>query len=825
MNNPTLMKIRRGTCKLSLLLLLLLWASVCGIVLGQQEFPGGELELRPALVVADKGQHPRVLVQTVPHLDVTATCLAIRYRTPGQSEPASTAHLYEHLLFRSIAGKPAGALLLRTEELGAQMRAEVGPSILLFSELVPAEGGLDSLDLQLARLRAIPSDPSGLEIERGNIGLEIRSALASPEDQARREVLKRFGLVVDPEGELESLRQVDNEKLTSFLQGLNLEKDVVVTIIGPQTNRQVRQHLARNLQPLLPRRTTDPARPALKTPDKKPLLVTGARTSQVSHFVEHSGGSPILASTARALLQKVLGPDHQVEVIQEDASVWRVDISPPPTAEWLPQGTLDKLSLDQLQARISNDWLEQWESPLDRAEMMATSLLQWGKVSTPPQLKEMPALVAEASKLIRAAEKDGVKLELKSSSGTSASLFPYKRVANRGNSPGEVMRDELPNGIQVSYQNVESWPIVAVSGFFRLKRELTTEQSLALEAELRERAGGDLEFEVVPGGLFFHTWCQKSKLAVALADLAKVLKGLAEVETPLTELAEGRSSGPSPMEKFFVLPFQGESAGQKVSSRELLDPNNAQLVVVGAIDDDLLDRGLRPAWSGWFRDKKPAKLFPRKDRSGQSTVASSQTVATPGGPPMLLIGFEGPTRANPDFLAFNLALQTLAGRPTTSMLARFLRDRERTVDSLRVFPLTGSADPAASPTSQQTWVIALRLSSGEVDAEEVISVVRQRLQRLAEEGLPEAELRRTRAYLKGRLKLSTATTRGRARVLAHSEFYRLSESYSEDYAGLYDSLKLPQVKATCSKYFAEPNTRWLYLKPAGIPADPAKKEG
>lgn len=812
------------------MILLLLWVGLCAFALGDQEFPGGELQRRPALVTADKGQHPKVLVQTVPHADVTATCLAIRYRTPGQpGSDASAAHLYEHLLFRSVPGRPAGALLLRTEELGAQMRAQLGPSVLFFSELVPSDKGLESLDLQMARLHSIPEDESGLEIERGSIGLEIRAAKASPEDQARRQLLQRFGLEVAPEGELEPLRAVDRAKLEEFLKGVSLKDDVVLTIIGPHTNRQVRQHLARNLQPLTPRGVGAGTRPKLKAPDKKPITVK-SQTSQISHFVAHKGGGPALASTARALLQQSLGTKHQVNVINEDAQVWRIDIAPPPPsgANWLSSAT-PKLSLEKLQRELRDEWLERWESPLDRAEMMATSELRWGRVVGPPTMAEMPALVAEANSLLKAAQEQGVKLELTSPEGQPR-LFPYREVANRGSAPGEVLREELPNGIQVSFQNVESWPIVAISGFFRLKRELTTEQSLTLERELTTRAGGEMEFEVRPGGLFFHTWSQSDDLSSRLARVAEVLKGLAEANLSLSDLPQTGSVSASPMEQFFVQPFQNDDKAASVKTQELLDPNNAHLVVVGSLDEEQLDRGLRPAWSGWFRDKKPTRLFPPKDPGSDDKAEPNKTIPTRSGPPLLLIGFQGPTRANPDFLAFNLALQSIAGRPTTSTLARFLRDRERTVDSLRVFPLTGSADPSASPESQQTWVIALRLSSSEVDTEQVLSVVEQRLKRLAEEGLPEAELRRTRAYLKGRLKLSTATTRGRARVLAHAEFYRLSESYSRDYAGLYDSLKRPQVKAICQKYFAQPKTRWLYLKPAtadktGIETTPAKKEG
>lgn len=797
----------------------------------QQDFPGGPLDRRSAIVVKDRGGHPQVVVQTVPHLDVTATCLAIRYRTPYQAEPAaSLAHLYEHLLFRSAPDRQPGALLLRTEELGSEARAQVGPSLLMLSEMVPSEEGLESLDLQLSRLRKIPNDSSGLAIERRSIGLEIRAAKASPEEQARREILRSFGLSPDIEGDLESLRKVDRESLSAFLEGLNLESDVVITVVGPHTKRQVRQHLAKGLKPLLPKRKEP--RPAAKGGEPKAgnRKVTSTSAPQSSYFLRYPGGNSSLAQVTELLLEQSLGPRHGVKVQHEDGDVWRVDVSPPPTSKISLSGeTVSKVSLESLQEQLELRWLETWESPLARAEMLAESQLQWANMAGPPSADEMPALVAEAVKLLKAAQEKGVRLDFDSEvvAPKQPNLFTYRRTANRGVDVAEVLRQKLPNGIQVSHQTLESWPIVAISGFFRLKQELSTQQSRALERELESRSGRELDFEVRPGGLFFHTWCQDSDLTATLNEVARVLKELADLDAPLSSLGGESNSKGNVLEQFFIASVKGRS--EKLKAKDLINPNNGQLIIVGDIDESQMERGLRPAWSGWFREKKPAKLFPPTTPDKAAPQPESKVVETASGPPLLLIGFAGPTRSNPNFLAFNLAIQTLAGRPTTSLLARQLRDNQRWVDSVRVFPLEGSADPSLGGQSQQTWVIALRLSSAEVDSTKVLEAVRERLQWLAKEGLSEAELRRTRAYLKGRLKLSMATTRGRAQVLAHAEFHRLSESYSKDYAGLYDSIKGPQVKSTCAHYLNKKSSRWLLLKPkaakTGIPEPSPKKPG
>lgn len=800
------------------LLLLLFWA-MCYPALAQHEYPGGSVTSRPVTNVEEKGQHPEVIVQTVPHLDVTATCLAIRYRAPLGTPLASTAHLYEHLLFRSAPGGQPGALLLRSEELGSLARAQVGPSLLMFSELVPAEKGLDSLELQLSRLQEIPRDPSGIAIERRAIGLEIRAAAASPEEQARRELLRSFGLSAASEGDLESLREVGPEELREFLLGLNLETDVVMVVIGPHTNRQVRQRLSKTLRPLLPQRKVARVSEAAKTPKPKVKKIVSNYSPQRSYFFRHKVERPGLGRVAEAVLRTSLGSEHKVRVEHEDGDAWRVDVSPP-TSQLIASDLMGRLSLEELHKELELQWLERWESPLARAELMATSKLEWGQIEGPPQVEQMPTLVAEALALLKSAQEQSLKLELTPKGSGKKGLFPYRRVANRGTDQGEVIREQLPNGLQVSHQTIRSWPIVAVSGFFRLKRHVSAGQARSLKARLEQASELELDFEIRPGGLFFHTWCKDSALTQTLDEVARVLKAMSQ----LGVLEDSAPQKPTPLEEFFIAPLQASQGPSKpLKTKDMLNPKTGQLVIVGDIDESQLQRGLRPAWSGWFPDNKPSRLFPSNTRAALKGLPNNRTVATAGGAPLLLLGFQGPARSNPDFLAYNLALQTLAGRPTTSILARQLRDRERLVDSVRVFPLVGSSDPAVSSQAQQTWLIALRLASSEVNIEALLETVNQRLNGLVKYGLPEAELRRTRAYLKGQLKLSTATTRGRAQVLTHAEFHRLSESYSRDYAGLYDNLKSEQVKAATQSYLTEPKIRWLYLKP-GQPSSKSAPE-
>ena len=174
------------------------------------------------------------------------------------------------------------------------------------------------------------------------------------------------------------------------------------------------------------------------------------------------------------------------------------------------------------------------------------------------------------------------------------------------------------------------------------------------------------------------------------------------------------------------------------------------------------------------------------------------------------MGVWGPSRSAPDFLPFNLAMQTLAGRPTTGLLARQLRDGEGLVQTVSVTPLTGSDHG----DGRQWWVLALRPRHADADPAALAARVQSMVSALGKGALAESELARTRNFLKAALKISTSTARGRARVLANSEFYRLSDGYSTDYAGLYDRIDPNVVLAVCGKHLAEQNCRWLYFQPA-----------
>lgn len=779
------------------------------LVCTAQELPGGQVHLRPSHS-SERGSYPTILVQHVPDATATATCLAIRHSEAKKVNPkAGTAHLLEHLLFRTKPGGTPGDLLLRSESFGHESQAWVTPTTLFISEIVPAEQGLNSLELQLARLSGVPRDPEGWKLEKHAIQKEITTTL-KPQDQARYRILEKLGYTAQQAGTAESVKQIRGVDLQLLLKNLKLDEDIVITVVGPHSAREIRQHLSKTLRPLLPARA-EPRKAAPQTEPlpKRTLIEPTSGREQTSLFFEMELQDPRSLQVAKALLEMSLQADQRARLFREDKSLFRLDLSP--TSLSLPTllADLTPQQSEELASRIRRDWLELHESSQARAEMLS-QLHLWGHKPVGPVLDtEFRQVVAEAKSLLSASQSPLARLEFQPKSPTLGQLFDYHVRSNR--TPQAPLQSQtLPNKLRISTQLLESWPTVAISGFFRISPPLSAQMAEQLAHNLNDRPEIGLEFEVLPGGVFFHHWAPKEELVELLTSSASKLQELSQ-EVDLLSQSERKELGL--MAKFFGHQ-ETPSVSQKLRGSEIFQPKNGHLVIVGDVDTEQLDQGLRPAWSGWFGRGRPRAIYGKsKKPDPPSQVSKSRVIDTPShSRPLLLIGLRGPTRSSPDFLAFNLALQTLAGRPQTSILARRLQSGTNSVTSVKLFPLS-TTNRQTELGHDQVWVIALRLSQNLSDAKPVVERVTALTEGLAKHSLAKKELDRTRDYLKSRLALSASTNRGRARVIAHAEFHRLSESYTENFAGLYDNLTPDLVKSVCARYMNNQSVRWLYLKP------------
>lgn len=772
---------------------------ICGPA--QAQPPGGSVVVQPP-IVDEHGGLPRVLIQTVPDATVTATVLAIRYRRPGEVDASSpsAAHLLEHVLFRSRSGQPPGALLVRAESLGGQNLAYTSSGIILLGELVPSESGLESLGLQLERLRSFSPDASDLKMEKAAISAEITTAAGTAEEVARRQLLAGLGVDAQVEGQVETLSALSAADLEKLLVNLALDSDVVLAIVGPHDEGEVRGFLNGMRKPLKPERKGARPRAQLPLPSPGQSLVPSSY-DQESVFLSLPELSTAQVMLAEALLREAAGASSDLSLHKEDQGLYRLDLSPATSGGPAALGQrLEALKFDDsaLQSRLERTWLDSFEPPLRRAEMMALEVLDLGTVAAPPSSSELPSMRAQLVPLLKGALESAPSLRLMPERRPEEGFFPFRTVANAN---AALQRQTLTNGLSVVWQEMRSWPVVGLTGFFRLRRPLTPDECQALESKLEARSSAGLDYEVKPDALFFHVWCRKSELAETLASSATEIRALSESGEVLVE---GLAASPTLLEEFFL--GQPTSPTAPISGRTLVYPEGGELVLVGDIEPQALEQGLRPSWNGWFPDKPPRSFA--TPPAAEEREPSRVVPVPPGRSPLLLLGVWGPARSAPDFLPFNLAMQTLAGRPTTSLLARQLRDGEGLVQGVSVAPLTGSE----RSDGRQLWLIACRPRRPDADPAALAAKVQSWLSGLGKEALPDGELARTRGYLKAALKISTSTPRGRAKVLANAEFYRLSDGYSTDYAGLYDRIDPDMVRAVCQKHLDQP-ARWLYFQP------------
>lgn len=159
--------------------------------------------------------------------------------------------------------------------------------------------------------------------------------------------------------------------------------------------------------------------------------------------------------------------------------------------------------------------------------------------------------------------------------------------------------------------------------------------------------------------------------------------------------------------------------------------------------------------------------------------------AAPGAPSALLIGGYGPSRRELDYYAFVLLLDRLAGDPLESRLAVELRHKKALVSRLEVSFLS----------SQTTAPWLLRMDCKKEDAEQVLVLLETELESLRKKPLAAEELRQAVIRLEGLQQVANASAWGRVDQLRNLEWFRLSDSYAQGFAGIYRQLKPADLQA------------------------------
>ncbi|MBQ7568914.1 insulinase family protein [bacterium] len=222
--------------------------------------------------------------------------------------------------------------------------------------------------------------------------------------------------------------------------------------------------------------------------------------------------------------------------------------------------------------------------------------------------------------------------------------------------------------------------------------------------------------------------------------------------------------------------------------RSCVQPGRIGLCFSGGINEDVALRKLQSRLGDWLNEEvAPLSAVPPAERARKG----HRYVIKQAGDELLLIGQLGPGRQDPDYYAFNLLNQILAGSASLSRLPLRIVHVEHlgTSVSSRVLPSQGAAP----------WAAVMRLHPGK--AERALAIVKQEMARLADPGPSEEEITRAKNALENQLLLQAANPAARADLLCAFDFYRLDSSLARPGHGLYRDITPLQLHVAAKKWF------------------------
>jgi zinc protease len=410
--------------------------------------------------------------------------------------------------------------------------------------------------------------------------------------------------------------------------------------------------------------------------------------------------------------------------------------------------------------------------------------------------------------------------------------------------PQVPMRHVLPNGVRVIIQEFRSSEVVAVQLWVRAgaRDESASELGLAhyLEHMLfkgtttRARGFVDRDVEGVGGRVnagtswdytFYHAVLPKVRAVPTIEMLADISVNsvLDETELDLEKkvvLEEMRLTEDSPQRylarQLYSVVFSGHPYGRAVLGtpeiiqaltrdtllsfyRRYYVPESFTLVVVGPVDPAealrAAERSLgRLPRSGFQRlpAPTPASITPKK-----------RDMPRPGALAYLALGWLGPKLDHADTPAVDL-LVSILGQSRSSRLPQSLRERLGLVNSVRSDYAALEAAGAITVTAQ---LEPANLARAETE-------VMRELQRVREQGVTEAELRRAITLAEAEHAFQSETAEGRARLYGRAEtVWRLAEELA--YIDRVRMVTAEQIHLVARRYLdPERYGRLAFIPPA-----------
>jgi zinc protease len=230
-------------------------------------------------------------------------------------------------------------------------------------------------------------------------------------------------------------------------------------------------------------------------------------------------------------------------------------------------------------------------------------------------------------------------------------------------------------------------------------------------------------------------------------------------------------------------------------------PAGMLIAVVGAVSGTAVLHRIQALFGDWRHEAQEA--LPPVPPVARPLVALRANVPMPEKTQAdILLGVPGPTRAAPDYLAASMA-NTILG--VFGMMGRLGENvRERQGLAYYVYSrLNGGLGP--SP-----WYVSTGVAPDKVEL--ALDSIRDEIDRLCHEPVPEPELADSKAYRTGSLPVGLETNDGLASIILDMELYELGLDYLQRFPDLIDALTAADVQAAAQKYLS---TKQLAIAVAG----------
>jgi len=418
-----------------------------------------------------------------------------------------------------------------------------------------------------------------------------------------------------------------------------------------------------------------------------------------------------------------------------------------------------------------------------------------------------------------------------------------------------IERDRLANGLRLVLLPQAGAPVVTIyvvygvgarderpgrTGFAHLFEHMmfqgSTNAPKGMHFRLVESNGGALNGATHPDYTDYFEILPSNKLALGLWLEADRMRGLAITEENLRNQKEAvkqerrltfdnQPYNTALIEHWPRLAFQNwANAHSLIGSYEDLEaatvedvaaffrtyyaPNNAVLAIAGDFDPD----EARRLAETYFGDIEPQPQPPRPDLSEpEQTEPRRETYRDAlAKVPAVVIGYPGPARRSPDYYALTLLDVVLTAGESSRFYQNLVKGKQSVIqyEANLGWPFAGPTDYL----HPGRYVMFL-LHHPEFCGEEIAGHVEQEIARIQNDGLPEAELRRARAYLRSTRLRQLESSRTRAMLAGIYELLDGNPELLNTELAILSEVTPAQLRDAAQRYFLPQKRAVLEIVP------------